>query len=90
MTDIPTFLTLVDRFCAAQGIAEATLSTKLLKAGGRIGALRAGHTDIGVKRLARAVQWLSDHWPQENGKDLADWPHGIPRPPRAAPAEGDA
>ena len=85
MTDIPTFLTLVDRFCAAQGIAEATLSTRLLNAGGRLAALRDGQTDIGVKRLARAVQWLSDHWPEG-----AEWPVSIPRPAPAAAMEGEA
>lgn len=39
--------------------------------------LRAGHR-ITTGRAARALQWLSENWPE----GLA-WPADIPRPPKA-------
>lgn len=74
MTSIDSLMTLVDTFCAATGLAEATLSTRVMKDGKRLEAIRAGK-DIGTRRLAEAIQWFSDNWPED-----AEWPCSIVRP----------
>ncbi|AMM86786.1 hypothetical protein FF124_14815 [Martelella lutilitoris] len=81
MDTMASFFSLVERFCEAERIAEATLSSRLFNDGKRIAALRSGR-DIGVLRLARAVAWLSEHWP-----DRAEWPNGTARPEKP---QGDA
>ncbi|WP_377299761.1 hypothetical protein [Rhizobium sp. SGZ-381] len=65
---------LVETYAAASRKAEATVSAYLFNDGKRIGEVRSG-SDIGVRRLERAVVWLSAHWPQG-----VAWPEGIPRP----------
>jgi hypothetical protein len=75
MDQIDALLILCDRYCKSVQKAEATLSTKLFGAGSRISQLRGGATDIGVRRLNRAIQWFSDNWPVD-----AAWPDGVDRP----------
>ena len=41
--------------------------------------LRRGHT-ITLRRVARVLQWFSDHWPAD-----LEWPSDIPRPLPSAP-----
>jgi hypothetical protein len=74
MSDIDSLLTLVDAYCAATGLAEATLSTRVMHDGKRFELIRQGR-DIGVRRLAEAVQWFSANWP-----DGTPWPKSVPRP----------
>ena len=74
MTSVLAFLTLVDAYCFATKMAEATLASRLFNDGKRIGQVRAG-ADIGARRLERAMQWLSDNWPEN-----ADWPEDVARP----------
>ncbi|MCC2608365.1 hypothetical protein [Neorhizobium petrolearium] len=74
MTLISSFLLLAETYCRAAGIAEATLSSRMFRDGKRIGQIREG-SDIGVRRLDVAVQWLSDNWPEG-----FDWPAGVVRP----------
>lgn len=78
---IANLLSAADVWCAATGKAEATLSTRMLKDGKRLGRIRAG-ADIGVLTIATAMRWLFDNWP-----DGLDWPSGIPRPTREEPEE---
>lgn len=87
MSAIGPFLAVVDAFCAAREISEARASTLILNGGSRIGSIRAGRSDIGTRRLEEAMQWLADNWPEG-----AEWPAGVPRPPKseAAPSEGAA
>lgn len=80
MDAIASLLRLADAYCAATGIAEATLSSRCFSDGKRLGAIRAG-SDVGARRLARAVQWCSDNWPAG-----AAWPADIPRPFPPTPA----
>ena len=75
MLDFISFLTLVDRYCAHRRLSDARVSTLIFNDGARIATLRAGTGEIGVKRLARAILWLSENWP-----DGAEWPSEIPRP----------
>jgi hypothetical protein len=76
MTDIDTFLAIVDAYCEATRLAEATVSDRVMNDGKRIKAIRAGR-DIGVRRMREAVRWFSDNWPAEQ-----PWPSQIERPPR--------
>ncbi|WP_462117569.1 hypothetical protein [Methylorubrum extorquens] len=85
MSAIPQFLSAVDAFCLARGISEARASTLILNGGSRIGAIRSGASDIGTRRLAEAMQWLSDHWPEN-----ATWPADVARPAVSAPGEAAA
>jgi hypothetical protein len=81
MQTIETFLKVVERFVQASGLAETTLSSRLFNAGHRISQIRAG-SDIGVRRLSEALQWLSDNWPGD-----ALWPEDVARPLPASASE---
>ena len=83
MADINDLLKLVEVYAGATGLAEATISTKVLNDGKRIEAIRDG-CDIGVRRLDEAISWFSANWPEQ-----ARWPRGIPRP-EATPAAARA
>lgn len=71
---IDDLLALSDSFCSATGIAETTLSSRIFNDGKRLTAVRGG-ADIGVRRLERALEWLSANWPT-----AAVWPEQIRRP----------
>jgi hypothetical protein len=80
MDAIAQLLRLAERYCAATGLAEATVSSRCFTDGKRLAALRGG-SEIGARRLGRALEWFSANWP-----DGADWPGDIPRPePRPLP-----
>jgi hypothetical protein len=74
MTSLEAFLDLIDRYCCSVKLAEATVSSRLFNDGKRVASLRAG-SDIGIRRLHQALQWLSEHWPTD-----LDWPDSINRP----------
>ena len=74
MFTLNALLTLVDGYCEATGLAEATLSSRLFNDGKRLTEVRHG-ADIGIRRLERALVWLSRHWPVG-----AEWPNDVPRP----------
>jgi len=80
MDSIPKFLLVVDAYCAARDISEARASTLILNGGSRLASIRSGASDIGTRRLAEAVRWLSDHWPEG-----AEWPADEPRPKPTEP-----
>ena len=91
MDSIANFLVVVDAYCAARDISEGRASTLILNGGGRLPAIRSGRSDIGARTLEKAMQWLSDHWPDAE----AAWPERVPRPPKSlavalAPTEGAA
>jgi hypothetical protein len=81
--NIQAFLSVVDAYCAATGLAEATVSTRVLFDGKRIEKIRAGN-DIGVRRMEEAVHWFAQNWPP-----AAKWPRGIARP-QASPESARA
>lgn len=76
MDSLYSFLAVFDAFCSGRGIAETRASTLILNGGGRIGAIRSGKSDVGVKTLAKAMQLMSDTWPPDTV-----WPADVPRPP---------
>lgn len=77
MVSIEQFFRLIDRYARATGLAEATISTRLLNDGKGIERLRSGR-DIGARKLADRVEYLSANWP-----DGAAWPADIPRPAKS-------
>lgn len=74
MDTIADLLRIVDAFAATRKVSDARASTLIFGDGTRIKHLRNGG-DMGVRRIQRALFWLSDNWP--NG---ADWPADIVRP----------
>ncbi len=78
MCDIASFLRVIDAYRTATGVSDGGLSARLFNAGHRIQQIRAG-SDIGVRRMAEALAWLSAHWPADAG-----WPDDVQRPPVAA------
>ena len=74
-----SLLRLARSYGAHHRLALSTVSTYMGGSGDTLVRLERGH-DITTQRLARFVQWLSDHWPES-----AEWPADIPRPtPNAA------
>jgi hypothetical protein len=71
---IVAFMKVIDGYCAAAGLAEATVSTRVFNDGKRITEVRAG-ADIGMRRVEKAIQWFSDNWPENT-----PWPEGVYRP----------
>lgn len=68
------FILVFDTYVAGSGIAESTLSDRLLKSGSRFKRIRES-SDISTGTYERVMQWLSDNWP-----DNAAWPEGVDRP----------
>jgi hypothetical protein len=81
MNDIDRLILLSERYGAATGLAEATVSSRVFNDGKRLYDIRRG-SDVGVQRIARAMLWFSANWPAG-----AAWPDGIERPAVAAAAD---
>lgn len=81
MSLISQFLLVADRYGQAEGITDATISTRVFNDGKKLGLLRAGKVDIGTRRLEGALVWMSENWPAK-----ARWPKGVRRPARAEAA----
>lgn len=80
MENITTLFDIVEAYRKARELSDARVSTLVFNDGGKIKSLREG-TDIGVRRLQRAIQWFSDNWPEN-----AVWPLSVARPdPAPAP-----
>lgn len=75
------FIRAFDAFVAASGVAESTLSDRVMGSGTRFRRIRDG-SDIGTVTFERVMQWLSDNWP-----DNAKWPEGVARPAPSAAAD---
>lgn len=60
---IPEFIARCDAFCEAAGVSQTWLSKRLFADTFRLRDLAAGETDVGVRRLERAVKALEalDH-----------------------------
>jgi hypothetical protein len=80
------FIRAFDAFVAHSGLAESTLSDRLLKSGSRFRRIRES-SDISTATFERVMRWLSDNWPEG-----AEWPEGVERPkaiePGSVPARG--
>lgn len=63
-----------DRYCELTGMSRSRLSTIILSGGTRIQRIAEGG-DVSTGTFERAMQWLSDNWP-----DGGRWPDGVPRP----------
>lgn len=67
-------LILTDRYGATLGIGRKRVSTIVLNRGSKLDDVAAGG-DLTTGVFERAVQWLSDNWP-----DGAEWPAAVRRP----------
>lgn len=74
MNAIDELLAVVSAFAEARQISESRVSTLVFGEGTRLKHLREGG-DMGARRVARGMSWLSANWP--NG---AQWPAGVTRP----------
>jgi hypothetical protein len=72
-------LTLSHKFSEIRGLKPRYVSTLLFSDNKRLNAIASG-SDVGVRRLRRAWQYLDENWPADRS---AEWPRGIPRPPRS-------
>lgn len=68
------FLLVVDAFAKAEGIKDATVSTRLFNDGKKISSIRAGGS-ITLQRVNDAMSFMSNNWP-----DGATWPESVSRP----------
>lgn len=74
MSAIDDLLSIIAAYSRARGLSESRVSTLCFGEGTRVRHLRAGG-EMGALRVARAVQWFSDNWP-----DGVEWPGQIERP----------
>lgn len=69
-------MTVAHAFAEGRGVKLSTVSSLALGDGKKLAAIEAG-ADITTRRLASALQFFSDNWPEDR-----DWPVDVPRPPR--------
>lgn len=77
---IEQLTTVAAEYARARKLSAARVSTLLFNDGKRLGQISGG-ADVATKTHERAMQWLSDHWP-----DDAEWPENVRRPERAGAA----
>ncbi|MDH2313102.1 hypothetical protein [Methylobacterium brachiatum] len=82
MTLLDALLAVSAKFCEARGISAARTST-LVFGDGKVLTRLADGRDLTTRRLELAMQWFSDHWPE----DKAVWPDRVPRPPKSPVAK---
>ncbi|POR42539.1 hypothetical protein CRT23_12160 [Methylobacterium sp. V23] len=88
MTGISSLLAVADAYGDVCSVPQSTVSKRALQDSARLAQLRSGSCDIGVKRLARTLQWFSDNWPLSRD---ADWPADVQRPAKSVvPSEASA
>lgn len=66
---------LIEAFSEASGLSISRVSTLIFGGGHRATRLIAGETDVNTATYERAVQYMSDNWPEGH-----PWPGSIPRP----------
>jgi hypothetical protein len=71
---------LADLYASANGLAEATVSSRVFDDSKRLAAIRSGK-GITLRRFNDALRWFSNNWPES-----VDWPTGVTRPPIASEA----
>ncbi|CAI3953919.1 unnamed protein product [Commensalibacter communis] len=74
MNMIDKLLTLCSGYCESRKIVFPTLSTLIFNSGTTLSRLQNGGS-ITVRNYEHAVEWLSDHWPEDQ-----QWPDYIERP----------
>ena len=76
----PELITLAETYCGATGRSESRVAALVGGSGMFYRRLRNGG-DCSVTVHRRAVQWFSDHWPDD--RPDVPWPSGVDRPARA-------
>ncbi len=67
-------LSVADAYAAATSASDVTISSRVFGDSKKLTAIRSGK-DITLRRFNAALEWFSDHWP-----DNAEWPKGVARP----------
>ncbi len=73
-TPIEQLLIAADVYCAAVKRAPSTVATSIFNDGQKFVRLHEG-ADVSTRSHARAMRWLSDHWPPDTA-----WPAEVERP----------
>lgn len=68
-------LRVAEAYAAASNRTLAGVSGDVLGRGGKLREVAQGR-DISVRRAESAIQWFSDHWPED-----VEWPKDARRPP---------
>ncbi|CAI3958332.1 hypothetical protein [Commensalibacter papalotli (ex Botero et al. 2024)] len=71
---INNLIKLCEYYCEMENVSVSFLSNSIFQRGNTIYNLQNGKT-ITVRNYERAVEWLSDHWPEDK-----EWPDFIERP----------
>jgi hypothetical protein len=69
-------------YCEAEGIPPKTLSHRVFNDSKKLDAILADKADLMTANFEKAMQWLSDNWPEG-----AVWPEDVARPAAAVPAQ---
>lgn len=64
-------------YCKAEDVPPKTLSWRVFNDGKKLDAILADKADLMTAGCEKAMQWLSDNWP-----DKAIWPKKVARPER--------
>ncbi|MDB5603540.1 MAG: hypothetical protein JWP25_440 [Bradyrhizobium sp.] len=75
MSSIDALLSVAHAYAAAEQIDLSTVSWRALGDTKKLTMIQDDNRDIQVRRLEKAMQWFSDHWPEG-----AVWPAGVDRP----------
>lgn len=81
---IDTIQIVVHAYAKAKNLSVARVATIVFNDGKTITRLAQGG-DVTTRRFEDAMQWFSDHWPED-----ADWPADVPRPVPSRTSEAAA
>ena len=63
--ELAKLIRIADAYKAATGIEkDSTVSSRVFDDGKKLGALRAGATDLTTGRYNAALRWFSENWPE--------------------------
>lgn len=77
MVSAQTILAIADAYASATDVPLVTVSSRVFSDSKKLAAISDG-ADLTLKRYTSALQWFSDHWPENTA-----WPEGIDRPERS-------
>lgn len=76
-----SLLRVSDAYCEAKDLARPTVSALILKDSRAFDRVADGGS-ITIRNYERAMQWFSNHWPQD-----LPWPREVSRPVPSEPSE---
>lgn len=70
----------IDAYQKGRNVGTNAISMQLFRKGTRLDEYLDGKVDIGTTTYERAMEWLSDHWPEKS-----KWPTKVERPSSRRP-----